>query len=73
MHTKWDGSVNLLERPANQERFHLAEIDNGLLVDPPAGKEVGWVPIVIEVEHPDGEWQNEIIQPWSDSGPWLRR
>lgn len=73
MHTKWDGSVNLLERPANQEHFHLAEIDNGLLVDPPAGKEVGWVPIVIEVEHPDGQWQNEIIQPWADTGPWLRR
>lgn len=73
MHTQWDGSVNLLERPANQERFHLAEIDNGLLVDPPAGKEVGWVPIVIEVEHPDGQWQNEIIQPWADTGPWLRR
>jgi len=73
MHAQWDGSVNLLERPANQDQFHLAEIDHGLLVDPPAGKEVGWVPIVTQVRHPDGFWQNEIIQPWSDTGPWLRR
>ena len=73
MHVQWDGSVNLLERPANQDQFHLAEVDHGLLVDPPAGKEVGWVPIVTQVTHPDGFWQNEILQPWSDTGPWLRR
>ena len=73
MHTQWDGTVNLLERPANKNQFHLAEIDHGLLVEPPTGKEVGWVPIVTQVTHPDGFWQNEIIQPWSDTGPWLRR
>jgi hypothetical protein len=73
MHRNWDGSVNLLERPADQARFHLAEIDHGLILDPPAGKEVGWVPIVTQVEHPDGVWQDEIIQPESDNGPWLRR
>jgi hypothetical protein len=73
MHRNWDGSVNLLERPADQARFHLAEIDHGLILDPPAGKEVGWVPIVTQVEHPDGVWKDEIIQPESDNGPWLRR
>ena len=73
MHRNWDGSENLLERPADQARFHLAEIDHGLILDPPAGKEVGWVPIVTQVEHPDGVWQDEIIRPESDNGPWLRR
>ena len=73
MHRNWDGSENLLERPADQARFHLAEIDHGLILAPPAGKEVGWVPIVTQVEHPDGVWQDEIIRPESDNGPWLRR
>ena len=73
MHAEWGGSVNLLERPSDQSRFHLAEVDHGLIVDPPAGKELGWVPIVTQVEHPDGLWQDEIIEPWTDTGPWLRR
>jgi hypothetical protein len=73
MHRNWDGSVNLLERPADQTRLHLAEIDHGLILDPPAGKEVGWVPIVTQVEHPDGFWENEIIEPWSNTGTWFRR
>ena len=74
MHRNWDGSVNLLERPADQERFHLAEIDHGLIVEPPTGKEVGWVPIVIQVEHPDGVWEDYIDIPENDAGgPWMRR
>jgi len=38
MHQKWDGSVNLLERPASTDAFHLAEIDHGLIVEPPRAK-----------------------------------
>ena len=73
MHQKWDGSVNLLERPASTDAFHLAEIDHGLIVEPPAGKEIGWVPIVWEVEHPDGQWQDEIVVPEVEGQPWPRR
>jgi len=73
MHQEWDGTVNLLERPTSTDAFHLAEVDHGLIVDPPAGKEVGWVPIVIEVEHPDGEWIDEPHMVWSDRGSWPRR
>ena len=73
MHQEWDGNVNLLERPSSTDAFHLAEVDHGLIVDPPAGKEVGWVPIVIEVEHPDGQWIDEPHMVWSDRGAWPRR
>lgn len=73
MHAEWGGSVNLPERPSGPTRFHLAEVDHALIVDPPAGKELGWVSIVTQVEHPDGLWQDEIIQPWTDTGPWPRR
>ena len=40
--------------------LHLAEIDHGLLVEPPTGKEIGWVPVATQVEQPDGIWQLEI-------------
>jgi len=40
--------------------LHLAEIDQGLLVIPPNGKEYGWVPIVTQVEQPDGDWQIHV-------------
>ena len=40
--------------------LHLVELDNGLIVDAPPGKEFGWVPIVLEVEMPYGKWQTEL-------------
>jgi hypothetical protein len=60
MHSAWGGTHQLLERPSGAGPFHLAEVDHGLLVEPPAGKESGWVPIVLEVELPDGIWQEKI-------------
>ena len=54
MHAEWGNSQLFLERPSTIEKIHLAEIDHGLLVEPPEGKEVGWVPIVIQVDQPDG-------------------
>jgi hypothetical protein len=60
MHSEWGGTHTLLERPTGVNPLHLAEVDHGLLVEPPAGKENGWVPIVLEVELPDGTWQEEI-------------
>ena len=60
MHSEWGSTHQLLERPTGTDPLHLAEIDHGLLVDPPPGKENGWVPIVLEVELPDGTWQTEI-------------
>ena len=41
------------------ETFHLVELDNGMVVEPPSGKEFGWVPIVIEVEIPYGKYVTE--------------
>ena len=54
MHAEWGNSQLFLERPSTIEKIHLAEIDHGLLVEPPEGKEVGWVPIVTQVDQPDG-------------------
>ncbi len=60
MHSEWGSTHQLLERPTGTDLLHLAEVDHGLLVDPPAGKENGWVPIVLEVELPDGTWQTDV-------------
>ena len=57
MHSEWGSRHQLLERPTGTDALHLAEIDHGLLVDPPPAKESGWVPIVLEVELPDGIWE----------------
>ncbi len=57
MHKEWGGTQHFLERPTSQKQLHLAEIDHGLIVTPPVGKETGWVPMVIQVEQPDGVWQ----------------
>ena len=29
-------------------------------MDPPVGKEYGWVPVVTQVEQPDGDWQPDV-------------
>ena len=60
MHREWGNSQQFLERPSNVGILHLAEIDHGLLVIPPNGKEYGWVPIVTQVEQPDGDWQIRV-------------
>ncbi len=60
MHQHWGGSQQFIERPNSQDELHLAEIDHGLLVEPPTGKEIGWVPVATQVEQPDGIWQLEI-------------
>lgn len=60
MHRDWGSTQEFLEQPTSIEQLHLAEVDHGLLVEPPDGKEVGWVPIVTQVELPDGEWQEEV-------------
>jgi hypothetical protein len=60
MHSEWGDTHQLLERPTGADPLHLAEVDHGLLVEPPAGKENGWVPIVLEVELPDGTWQTDV-------------
>ena len=60
MHKDWGSSQLFLERPTTLDELHLVEIDHGLLVEPPQGKEFGWVPIVTQVEHPDVIWQDRI-------------
>ena len=72
MHKDWGSSQLFLERPTTLDELHLVEIDHGLLVDPPEGKEFGWVPIVTQVEQPDGIWQDRIDFRETPIGPVLR-
>jgi len=72
MHKDWGSSQLFLERPTTLDELHLVEIDHGLLVDPPEGKEFGWVPIVTQVEQPDGIWQDRIDFRETPLGPVLR-
>tara|TARA_Y100001936_G_C16061697_1_gene664477 strand:+ start:9 stop:2249 length:2241 start_codon:yes stop_codon:yes gene_type:complete len=72
MHAVWGSSQLFLERPSTIENFHLVEIDHGLLVEPPEGKEVGWVPIVTQVEQPDGIWADRIDFRETPLGPVIR-
>ena len=62
IHDNWYAGKDFLARPssANEIDIKLAEIDNGLIVNPPLGKEKGWVPIVLSVRMPYGKWQTEI-------------
>ena len=60
IHGEWGSEQNFLDTPTSLANIHLVELDNGLIVDPPAGKEIGWVPIVLEVEMPYGRWQIEL-------------
>ncbi|MDG2300428.1 MAG: hypothetical protein P8L22_01530 [Acidimicrobiales bacterium] len=72
MHKDWGSSQLFLERPTTVDELHLVEIDHGLLVEPPEGKEFGWVPIVIQVEQPDGIWQDRIDFRETPLGPVIR-
>ena len=49
--------------------MNLVEIDNELILEPPAGKEIGWVPVAISVDMPGKKWQTEVN--WWD-GPTSR-
>ena len=58
--SNWDSNQEFIPTPKSLSKVRLAELDHGLIVEPPEGLEVGWVPIVIEVFHPNGEAQNDI-------------
>jgi len=74
IHDNWYAGKDFLARPssANEIDIKLAEIDNGLIVNPPLGKEKGWVPIVLSVRMPHGKWQTEIdkreVESYNGSG-----
>ena len=59
MHKEWGHNQEFISKPNSLENFHLVELDNGMVVEPPSGKEFGWVPIVIEVEIPYGKYVTE--------------
>ena len=71
IHANWQDSKDFLSRPSSAQSYNvnLVEIDNGLILEPPAGKEIGWVPIAISVEMPGKKWQTEVN--WWD-GPLSR-
>ena len=60
MHREWGDDQDFLAKPEAVDNFHLVELDNGLVVEPPPGKEFGWVPIVIEVEIPYGKYVTRV-------------
>ena len=60
MHKEWGPNQEFIANPETLENFHLVELDNGSVVKPPVGKEVGWVPIVLELEIPYGEYQDRL-------------
>jgi len=60
MHKEWGPNQEFIANPETLENFHLVELDNGSVVKPPVGKEVGWVPIVLELEIPYGEYQDQL-------------
>ena len=57
------GDQEFLDTPSSVNNLHLVELDNGLRVDAPPGKEFGWVPIVLEIDMPYGKWQIELAFP----------
>jgi len=62
IHSNWQDNIDFLSRPTSAQSYNvnLVEIDNGLIMEPPAGKEIGWVPIAVSVEMPGKNWQNEL-------------
>lgn len=71
IHANWQDSKDFLSRPSSAQTYNvnLVEIDNELILEPPAGKEIGWVPVAISVEMPGKKWQTEVN--WWD-GPQSR-
>ena len=73
IHREWGSDHKLIERPIAFDNKNLAEVDHGLIVEPPPGKVIGWVPIVLEVELPDGIWQEGIDAPrWKEGNFYPR-
>ena len=62
IHSNWQDNIDFLSRPTSAQSYNvnLVEIDNGLIMEPPAGKEIGWVPIAVSVEMPGKNWQREL-------------
>jgi hypothetical protein len=63
MHDHWiNKETDFLSKPetANGVKVNLIEIDHGQIVSPPAAKEKGWVPIVLSVESPYGQWKTDM-------------
>ena len=60
MHKEWGNSEDFIATPKTLNNFHLVELDNGMVIEPPTGKEYGWVPIVIEVEIPYGKYVTRV-------------
>jgi len=60
MHKEWGDNQEFIPTPNSIENFHLVELDNGQIVKPPKGKEYGWVPLVLEMEAPFGEYQTTL-------------
>ena len=63
MHDHWiNKETDFLSKPetANGVKVNLIEIDHGQIVSPPAAKQKGWVPIVLSVESPYGQWKTDM-------------
>ncbi|MDA9635818.1 hypothetical protein N9T00_00145 [bacterium] len=60
MHSEWSIKQEFLPVPKTLDNLHLAEIDHGLVVSPPLGLEIGWIPIVLEVKAPYGVYETKF-------------
>jgi hypothetical protein len=58
IHQEWgNGETDqFLKRPQGRGNYDIARLDPTTLVTPPAGKEHGWVPIVLELRRPGIDW-----------------
>ena len=60
MHRVWGAKQPFMETPTSLGDINLVELDNGIILTPPEGKEYGWVPIALGAETPYGKWQTEL-------------
>ena len=60
MHRVWGAKQPFMETPTSLGDINLVELDNGIILTPPEGKEYGWVPIALGAETPYGRWQTEL-------------
>jgi hypothetical protein len=58
IHEQWGSGApdQFLERPRNRGNYGMARLEPTMIVTPPAGKEFGWVPIVLELKHSEVDW-----------------
>ena len=66
MHRVWGAKQPFMETPTSLGEIHLVELDNGIILTPPEGKEYGWVPIALGAETPYGKWQTELDFLWTE-------